>query len=97
MPQTYETPAGKAGARGDLLGGWSREPSNPTAPRLQIAGHRQAALTLLNGDYRLTRKAGQFLGQLAVDATPMSDAQAAWLNSLLVKRNLTPLMRDPEQ
>ena len=41
--------------------------------------HRQAALALLNGNHRLTRKAGQFLGQLAVDATPLTEKQTGWL------------------
>lgn len=53
--------------------------------------HRSAALALLNGGFRLTRKAGQFLGQIAVDATPMSDAQADWLAKLLDKHELPPL------
>lgn len=53
--------------------------------------HRDAALALLNGNARLTRKAGQFLGQLAVDASPMSDAQADWLAKLLDKAGLPPL------
>jgi hypothetical protein len=53
--------------------------------------HRQAALALLNGDKRMTRKAGQFLGQLAVDASPMSDAQAGWLAKLLDRAGLPPL------
>jgi len=52
--------------------------------------HRQAALALLNGDYRLTRKAGSFLGQLAVDPTPMTVAQADWLAKLLAKHGLPP-------
>lgn len=50
--------------------------------------HREAALALLNGRYRLTRSAGQFLGQLAVDPSPMSDKQAAWLSKLLEKNGL---------
>ena len=53
--------------------------------------HRDAALALLNANIRLTRKAGQFLGQLAVDASPMSDAQADWLAKLLDKAGLPPL------
>ena len=52
---------------------------------------RQAALALLNGTYRLTRKAGQFLGQLAVDPAPMSEAQAGWLAKLLERNGLPPL------
>ena len=53
--------------------------------------HRSAALALLNGEYRLTRKAGQFLGQIAVDSSPMSEAQADWLSKLLEKHELPPL------
>ena len=56
-----------------------------------ITDHRSAALALLNGGFRLTRKAGQFLGQIAVDTTPMSDAQADWLEKLLDKHGLPPL------
>ena len=53
--------------------------------------HRQAALALLNGNQRLSRKAGQFLGQLAVDPLPMSEAQADWLAKLLIKAGLPPI------
>jgi hypothetical protein len=52
---------------------------------------RQAALCLLNGSQRLSRKAGQFLGQLVVDSSPMSEAQADWLAKLLVRAGLPPL------
>lgn len=91
MGHTYETPAGKAGARGDLLGGQSQETSNPIATQAQFPDHRQAALALLNGGYRLSRKAGSFLGQLVVDPSPMSEAQADWLAKLLDKCGLPPL------
>lgn len=53
--------------------------------------HRAAALALLNGSSHLSRKAGQFLGQLAVDATPMSEAQADWLAKLLDRAGLPPM------
>ena len=56
--------------------------------------HRQAALALLNGNYRLSRKAGQFLGQLAVDPSPMSEAQAEWLSKLLDRNGLASLARE---
>ncbi len=53
--------------------------------------HRQAALALLNGNHRLSRKAGQFLGQLAVDPAAMSDAQTEWLMKLLDRNGLPAL------
>ena len=53
--------------------------------------HRQAALALLNGNHRLSRKAGQFLGQLTVDPTPMSEAQADWLAKLLERAGFPPM------
>ena len=55
---------------------------------------RRAALVLLNGNYRLSRKAGQFLGQLAVDPSPMSEAQADWLGKLLDRNGLASLARE---
>jgi hypothetical protein len=54
---------------------------------------REAALALLTGGHRLTRKAGQFLGQLAVDPEPLSDAQSGWLANLL-KRNGLPELEE---
>ena len=56
--------------------------------------HRQAALALLTSTSRLSRKAGQFLGQLAVDPSPMSDAQADWLAKLLDRAGLPPLAEE---
>ena len=56
-----------------------------------FSNHRLAALALLTGDHRLSRKAGQFLGQLAVDPSPMSKAQANWLAKLLDRAGLPPL------
>jgi hypothetical protein len=53
--------------------------------------HRAAALALLNGGFRLSRKAGQFLGQLAVDSSPLTASQADWLHNLLVRAGLPPL------
>jgi hypothetical protein len=56
--------------------------------KLPFRNRRQAVLELLAGDYRLSRKAGSFLGQLAVDPTPMSEAQADWLSKLLERADL---------
>jgi hypothetical protein len=56
-----------------------------------FSDHRAAALALLNGTSRLSRKAGQFLGQLAVDSTPMSEPQADWLAKLLDRAGLPPM------
>ena len=52
--------------------------------------HRSAALALLNGTSRQTRKAGQFLGQIAVDPSPLTEAQAEWLANLLSRAGLPP-------
>ena len=56
-----------------------------------FTNHRDAALALLSGTSRLSRKAGQFLGQLAVDSMPMSGAQADWLAKLLDRASLPPM------
>ncbi|WP_201030925.1 MULTISPECIES: hypothetical protein [unclassified Sphingobium] len=56
--------------------------------------HSAAALALLNSGERLTRKAGSFLGQLAVDPTPMTTAQAEWLAKLLDRAGLPPVAGD---
>ena len=53
--------------------------------------HRAAALALLNDGGRLTRKAGSFLGQLVVDPSPMTPAQANWLATLLERADLPAL------
>lgn len=52
---------------------------------------RGAALALLTSDARLTRKAGSFLGQLCVDPTSLSTAQAEWIATLLERAGLPPL------
>ena len=56
-----------------------------------FTSQRDAALALLTGDSRLSRKAGSFLGQLAVDATPLSAKQEDWLATLLDRAGLPPL------
>lgn len=59
-----------------------------------FADHSAAALALLNRGEKLTRKAGSFLGQLVVDPTPMTPAQAAWLRTLLERAGLPPVAGD---
>ena len=56
-----------------------------------FTSQRDAALALLDGGNGLTRKAGSFLGQLAVDPAPLSPAQASWLATLLERAGLPPL------
>lgn len=56
-----------------------------------ITDSRAAALAVLNSNNRLSRKAGQFLGQLVADPSPLSEAQLAWLATLLDKAGLQPL------
>lgn len=53
--------------------------------------HRQAALALLCGNYRLNRRGGGFLGQLVVDPSPLSNKQSDWLAKLLNRAGLPPL------
>lgn len=52
---------------------------------------REAALALLNGNSKITRKGGSFLGQLVVDPTPMTPAQSSWLATLLQRAGLPAL------
>lgn len=56
---------------------------------------RDAALALLTGGSKLSRKAGSFLGQLTVDPTPMTGPQCEWLATLLDRADLPPLANWP--
>lgn len=58
---------------------------------------RDAALALLNGQYRLTRGAGSLCGQLVVDPTPMTLKQQKWLDTLLERAGLPPLAGEEPQ
>jgi len=49
---------------------------------------RDVALAILYSGEKLTRKAGSFLGQCAVDPTPLSDKQADWLATLAERAGL---------
>jgi len=65
-----------------------------TPPSTPFSTPRDAALALLTSGERMTRKAGSFCGQLAVDPTPMSSAQHEWLASLLERAGLPPLAEE---
>lgn len=58
---------------------------------LPFADHKAAALSLLLTGKDLTRKAGSFLGQCVVDASPLTTAQAQWLAALLDRAGLPPM------
>lgn len=44
--------------------------------------HHKVAIAILASGERLTRKAGSFLGQCAVDPSPLTPAQADWFKTL---------------
>lgn len=71
---------------------WPVRTSGPELDSGCFEEHRLAALALLGSGERLTRKAGQFLGQLAVDATPMTAPQSKWLAKLLERSDLPPFI-----
>lgn len=49
---------------------------------MDFAERRKTALAILGSQLKLTRKAGSFLGQLVVDATPLSVSQSEWFEKL---------------
>jgi hypothetical protein len=51
---------------------------------------RDAALALLNSGAPINRRAGGFLGQLAVDPNRPTEEQGAWLAKLLDAAGLPP-------
>lgn len=52
---------------------------------------RALALALLNKGEGLTRKAGQFLGQIAVDPFALTDKQSDWLLALAERAGLSDM------
>jgi hypothetical protein len=56
-----------------------------------LTNHRKAALAVLNSDAKLSRKEGGFLGQIAVDPSPLSTKQTEWLDKLLERAGLPPM------
>ncbi|MXO74855.1 hypothetical protein GRI40_06425 [Altererythrobacter aerius] len=53
---------------------------------------RALALALLTKGEGLTRKAGQFLGQIAVDPFDLTDKQQDWLLALSERAGLSQMM-----
>lgn len=87
-------PVNPSGASLFELGGYGEEDSDESGGEQlpdYFPDQRSAALTLLTSNARLTRQAGSFLGQLAVDPTPLSQKQSAWLATLLDRAGLPPL------
>ena len=56
---------------------------------------QKAAFALLSahvaGEITVSKKAGQFCGQLCVDHTPLSPSQIDWLKKLLASNGLPPV------
>lgn len=50
---------------------------------------RKVAIAILTHGERLTRKAGAFAGQCAVDPTPLSPAQAEWFQTLAERAGIS--------
>lgn len=57
------------------------------------SSHRWAALAILNSETKLSRKEGSFLGQIAVDPTPLTPRQAEWLAKLFERSGLPPMAK----
>ena len=55
---------------------------------MDFPARRALALAILNGDSRITRKGGQFLGQCCVDPMPLTPAQSEWLEQLALRAGL---------
>ena len=60
-----------------------------------FSSHSAAAWAVLDacraGQVTITRKAAGFLGETAVDPTPLSEKQRHWLVTLLTRAELPPL------
>jgi len=50
--------------------------------------HQQDAMKMLTSGDTLKPREGQFLGQIAFDANPLTEKQANWLRILLVRHGL---------
>lgn len=49
---------------------------------MDFATQRAAALAILSKGHGMTRKAGQFLGQLAAHDAPLTEKQVEWFSQL---------------
>lgn len=49
---------------------------------------RRNALAILSSDTKISRRGGSFLGQCAVDATPLTERQETWFQQLAQKAGL---------
>ena len=76
----------RAGAQADHSGSVTKIHGNRP-----FRTQREAALALLNGSSRITRKAGSFLGQCVADPMPLTPSQREWLDTLLERAELPPL------
>lgn len=54
----------------------------------------EAALVILQQGERLTRRSGSFLGQCAVDPTPLSEKQARWFDQLAERTGVVVMGTD---
>ena len=59
---------------------------------MDFAARRALALALLTNGEKISRKGGSFLGQLAVDETPLTPKQDDWLRSLAKRADLQHMM-----
>lgn len=93
MANDHEKRRPSEGRRIIQLGGGDCDNDNANAFEVQgaFATPAIAALALLNSGQKLTRKAGSFLGQCAVDDTPLTAKQFDWLATLLDRAGLPHL------
>lgn len=49
---------------------------------------RREALAILNSDGKITRRGGSFIGQCAVDDTPLTERQKEWFETLASRAGL---------
>ncbi|WP_417592524.1 hypothetical protein [Parasphingorhabdus sp.] len=49
---------------------------------------RAAALAILSSNMKASRKCGSFLGQCAVDDTPLTERQERWFGQLVEKAGI---------